>query len=270
MAVHRHAPRRLSATSIAVLVLIVALVVGLVARQPVIALWEDVSIVLFPSADRAMRYGERHLDARNVDAYDTQRAEDMFHIAARLDPNTPYVYHELARIAFLRGNFQTALQLITLQIEKTGDSEPNSYYVRGLIEGYMGEYAAAEADYSHFLQSDPKDWAAMNDYAWILLKAKKPEEALIVTTQGLATFPDNPWLLNSNAIALYELGKSDAAFAVAQNAVRAVQKVTIAQWLTAYPGNNPRDAQSGIDSLKNASTDNMHMIADALATSTVQ
>lgn len=232
--------------------------------------YEDVAFTLRPTAARALAYGARHFSARDTEGYDLARAEYFYRAAATIDPNAPYVFHQLARIEFLRGNFDTALTDIDLQIAMHGDSEPNAYYVRGLIEGYMGRYDDAVRDYGHFLSFDASDWAAMNDYAWVLLKAKRATEALVVTTRGLVQFPDNPWLLNSNAIALYELGHYEAAHDVAARAAAAAAEVTAAQWLRAYPGNDPRDAAAGITALQSGSAENMHMIEATIASSTIQ
>jgi tetratricopeptide (TPR) repeat protein len=231
---------------------------------------EDIVLARHPSAETAFAYGSAHFNAMDARSYDIARAEAFYTKAALLDPDMPYVFHELARIAFLRGDFGRALDLIDIQIIKHGESAANSYYVRGLIEGYMGKYEAAEADYAYFLQKDPDNWAAMNDYAWILLKAGKTEDALRVTARGVSVYPENPWLLNSLSIAQYELGSLADALDTAHRAVAASQNITREQWLTAYPGNDPRTAAEGIASLQQSALANMHRIEMAVAAGTVQ
>jgi tetratricopeptide (TPR) repeat protein len=246
------------------------LVLGLLFRVQMLDLYEDAAYKFDSSPQRAFAYGERHFDAQNANEYDIRRAAYFFALAAAQDPTLPYLYHELARISFLEGDFKTALARINFQISLHGDSEPNSYYIRGLIEGYMGDYAPAAKDYEHFLQFDPNDWAAMNDYAWVLLKANRPQDAVRVTLQGLTLFPDNPWLLNSNSIALYEIGDLKDAYSQAQHAVQGSQRLTQSQWLHAYPGNDPGIAAEGVAAFQKAAADNMHTIQLALASSTVQ
>jgi tetratricopeptide (TPR) repeat protein len=197
-------------------------------------------------------------------------ASYFFTQAAQMDPKLPYVYHELARISFLGGDFTKAMAQIDFQISMHGDSEPNSYYIRGLIEGYMGDYADSAKDYEHFLTFDPNDWAAMNDYSWVLLKANRPQDAADVLVRGLALFPDNPWLLNSYATALYELGQFHGALEAATHAENAAQNVTDADWLHAYPGNNPNVADEGITQLRESIADNVHTIELALVPHAVQ
>ena len=232
--------------------------------------YEIVSLRFSPSAGRAFGYGVEHFSASNGAAYDVNLAQYFFLRARALDPNYPYVNHELARISFLRGELDAALTDIDLQISEHGDSEPNAYYVRGLIEGYKGDYPAAVADYAHFLTFDPHNWAAINDYAWVLLKAQDYDTARAVTSSGLQYFPDNAWLLNSYATALFETGDLQGALSVAKRAQVAAGKVTMAEWLQAYPGNDPGVAAQGVAALQNATADNIHNIELKLASSTVQ
>lgn len=232
--------------------------------------YEDVSFALAPSGANAFAIGEKHFNGQDVAQYDITRAAHYFYTAERLDPSLPYVHHELARIAFLDGDFADAMTQIDTQIALHGDQTPNSYYVRGLIEGYMSDYVDAAKDYEQFLQFDPHNWAGINDYSWVLLKAGRPQDAAVATEEGLQYFPDNPWLLNSSAIALYEIGDLKKAQARAQAAEAAVLRVSQAEWLHSYPGNDPAIAGEGIASFKQAVADNMHRIALAIASSTVQ
>lgn len=232
--------------------------------------WEDTMYALTPSAARAFAYGERHFNARNASAYDIERAEYFFGKAADIDPTYPYLYHELARIAFLKGEFEPAMALINMQIAQMGDRAPNSYYIRALIEGYKGEYAASAKDYEYFLKFQPTNWAANNDYAWVLLKAGRAQEAKLATARALEWFPDNPWLLNTYATALFEMHEYAGALDAAKMASVAVAALSEAEWLQAYPGNDPRIANKGITAFKKAVQDNMHSITLALPSSTLQ
>lgn len=116
---------------------------------------ENVSYRLDSTAIRAYTYGERHFDAQHPQAYDVHAAAYFFQQALRLDPSLLYIHHEIARIYFLRGDFYDAITQIDIQIAEHGSSTPNSYYIRGLIEGYMGDYADSAKDYETFLASDP-------------------------------------------------------------------------------------------------------------------
>jgi len=212
-----------------------------------------------PSAERAFEYGSRHLDASEPEHYNLERAEFYYREASR-NPNLPYVYHELARISFLKGEFNAALAQINLQISLHGSTTRNSFYVRGLINGFVGDYDAAARDYETYLRTDSKNWAAINDYAWVLLKAKRYEDALIAVDWGLIYWPDNAWLHNSRATALFELGRIEAALKAAEAASAAAALVTETQWSQAYPGNDPLIAGDGVRALQVATSENMHTI----------
>jgi len=232
--------------------------------------YESVAYSIAPSPERAFAYGERHFSAANGAQYDLDRAYHFFMLAAATDPTYPYLFHEIARISFLRGNFTLALTQIDFQIDMHSNSEPNSYYVRALIEGFMGDYGMSAKDYEHFIQYDPNDWAAINDYAWVLLKAGRAQDATDATLYGLGIFPDNPWLLNSNAIALYEIGDMKDARSQAVKALDASETLTQAEWLHAYPGNDPKIAAAGIAAFQKATTENMHTILSSTSSSAVQ
>jgi len=254
---------------VAAILVFVALAI-LFLRVPPDYMYENISFAFDPSASRAFAYGEQHFSSASPDSYDVGRAEYFFNIAVAKDPTLLYVHHELARISFLHGEFPDAMKQINLQITMHGDTTPNSYYIRGLIEGFMGDYADSAKDYEHFLQFDPHDWAAINDYAWVLLKAGRAKDAEVATAAGIAYFPNNPWLLNSNATALYELKEYPEALVSAQKALATVQNLTEAEWLHAYPGNDPKIGAQGLAAFKVAVADNMHTIDSAIASSTVQ
>ena len=235
-----------------------------------VGMYETAALRLDPSAARAASYGDRHFDAQNLAAYDIERAEYFFGRALALDSRYPNLQHQLARIAFLRSDFGIALARINIELANNPQPSPSSYYVRGLIEGYMGLYDGAAKDYERYLQSDPNNWAALNDYAWVLLKVGRSADAAVATERGLGYFPDNAWLLNTSAIALYEIGDLPLARIRAEAATAASGAVTEEEWLLAYPGNDPKIAKDGIASLQKSSRDNMHTILLALASSTIQ
>jgi tetratricopeptide (TPR) repeat protein len=213
----------------------------------------------------AYDYGDRRFSALEPEWYDVDEAEYYFLLAAKHDPNLPYVNHQLARIEFLRGDFLDALILINRELEVNPDPSPSTYYIRGLIQGFAGLYDMSARDYETYLQADPTNWAAINDYAWVLLKADRSEEALLATVRGLSFFPENPWLLNSNAIALYEEGFVDEAHEQALQATKHAMRLGERDWLIAYPGNDPRVAQEGLVALLDSIRTNLLVIREALA-----
>lgn len=263
--VHKHAPSRFFVIMLGVFLFVVLLRFSI----PLEYWYEDYTYAHHPSAELAFAYGERHFQALNSAQYDLFRAQRFFYLAAQSNPHIPYLYHELARTSFLMGDFTKAMAQIDLQIENEGDATPNSYYVRGLIEGYMGNYDASIADYKYFLKFDSQDWAAINDYSWVLLKAGRPQDAVVATAQGLALHPNNPWLLNTSAIALYQTGNVSLAREHVTAASQLVQHISTVDWLMSYPGNDPAVAQAGIDSFKQAVATNVTIIMAATSTISV-
>jgi tetratricopeptide (TPR) repeat protein len=229
---------------------------------------ENRAYAAHPSATLALEDGDNHLDSVNhPQEYDIARAQYFFQLAAELDPNLPTVFHQLARVAFLEDKLPVALAYIDIQIERQGNAVPSSYYMRGLIEGYMADYADAERDYGHFLQLDPINWAGVNDYSWVLLKDNKPAMAAAAIEAVLPDFPNNPWLLNSDAIALSESGEATTAKERIDAAEEAVQALTPSDWSLAYPGNDPAVGSEGLKTFRQAVEDNMHKIDAATASS---
>lgn len=231
---------------------------------------DDMQYALMPSAPRAFAIAQKHFDAQDPIRYDFARAEKYFRLAFDLNPALPHLNHEMARVHFLKGDFENAMRFINAQIALERDDLPNSYYVRGLIEGYQKDYDAAIADYAHYLSLDPHNWAAINDYAWVLLKTGRAIEAARITGAALNEAPKNAWLLNTNAIALYEMGDTLQARAKAAAAIAAAEHVQVKDWLRAYPGNDPKIAEEGVRSLRESASANMHTIEQAMPTSTIQ
>lgn len=213
----------------------------------------------------AYDYGDRRFSALVPEWYDVDAAEYYFLLAAARDPNLPFVNHQLARVEFLRGDFLDALILINRELEVNPDPSPSTYYIRGLIEGFAGLYDMSARDYEIYLDADPTNWAAINDYAWVLLKADRSREALLATVRGLSYFPENPWLLNSNAIALYEEGFIEEAHEQALQATKYAMRLQERDWLIAYPGNDPRVAHEGLHALSDSIRTNVLTIRAKLA-----
>jgi len=238
-------------------------------RALVFRTYETAAFAIAPSAERAYAYGERHFDALQPSFYNMERAEYFFREALARNSAMSFVRHELARIAFLRGDFSQALSLIDAEIA-AGPASPSSYYVRGLILGFMGRYDEAAESFETFLRYSPTNWGGVNDYAWVLLKAGRPAEALSAVEEVLPYWPENPWLLNSAAVAANDLGEYEKARMYAQRAVERVQTLTEEEWLKAYPGNDPRIAADGVNAFKEAVRATMHTILVASSQEALQ
>lgn len=222
-----------------------------------------------PSADLAFAYGEKYFYASHNREYDVELAKFYFDRALKMDSTLPLVRHELGRIAFLYADFPIALNYLNQEIDlgPTPTPTPASYYVRALIKGYMGDYKGAAADYEKYFAVTSANWGSINDYSWVLLKAGLPEQALYATQWGLDQWPNNPWLLSSEAIALFELHRYQEAKISVDAALEKIDTLTPEDWLTAYPGNDPRVAEVGLKTFKDAALTNKRKIEDMLTRS---
>lgn len=239
---------------------VLILIIAILHPRTFVRAEENFFDTIDPSAKRALQYGDRHFDAPNPQQYDLVRAEFFYHEALARDPMLPYVHHQLARIAFLKGDFGLAMAHINKELALSDTPSPASYYIRALIRGYLKDYVGAAEDYETYFKITPANWAGINDYSWVLLKADAPQLARSALEWGLKQWPDNPWLLTNYATALYELRRFEEAETAAIAAERAVARVTTNDWLMAYPGNDPLMAPAGLAAFKKAAADNVaHM-----------
>ncbi|MEQ1916265.1 MAG: tetratricopeptide repeat protein, partial [Gallionella sp.] len=233
--------------------------------QSLFAIGNLISFAVQPTAEKGYEYGSLHFDARNTEIYDIARARYYFTRAVEIDPSHRNAQHQYARMLFLEGDFKGALEHINIALADDRPSSPSSYYIRGLIEGFAGNYSASIVDYERYLENDPTNWAALNDLAWVLLKDRQYEKAELITSRGLEHFPDNPWLRNSRAIARYELGNVILAHDDLREARAAIETITTEDWLRAYPGNDPNIAPQGLDALKKSIQENEERVRVNLA-----
>ena len=211
-------------------------------------------------ATTAVTIGDYYFDAlRSPEAYDVARAKHYFLRATIRDPRVPNAWHQLSRIDFLAGDFPQALEKIDRQLAIHGDSFMASYYMRGLIKGYMGSYDEAEQDFKKFLTWDSLSWAAYNDLAWIYFSKGDFGAALSAAEEGLKRNPENPWLMAAAGISLVNLDRSTEGRAFLVRANEGAMKLDTNSWHHAYPGNDPRTATAGLEAMRRAIEHNLSL-----------
>lgn len=223
-----------------------------------------------PSAERAYEYGSQHFSVADPAAYNIDYAEYFYRQVLVQDPNFPAAHHQLARIFFLRGQFFSALEEADQEIARAGDAHPHAYYVRGLIRGYQGDYQNAAKDFRYFLSLVPEHWAAMNDLSWVLMRDGRYDEAVRLLEGAVARYPENAWLLNSYAVALYEEARYREAEEIAARALRAISQLSSEDWSAANPGNDARIASTGLETFRTAAVRNLERIAHEASQGAVQ
>lgn len=209
-------------------------------------------------AKLAMELGRYYFNGR---AYDRDAAERAFRKARDIDPELLGPRYQLSRIAFLRSDFVSALNLINEEITLHPEFK-RSHYVRGLINGYAGNLAEAEKDFKEFLAWDETSWAAANDLAWIYFKQGKFADVEKIARQGLRWNPENPWLLISLGAALLNIGERAGAKAALEKAMQIAERLTPAEWGRAYPGNDPKTYGTGLNTMKETIRQNLTRVGE--------
>ena len=242
------------------LLLLLAIAAGIWTRDDVQLAF--VGTVLASTPEEIVEVGNQHFDAR-LSTYDIDRAEYYFKKAVRMDPLVPDALHQLARIKFVKGDFEDALFFINKQIDNHGEGLMSSYYVRGLIYGFMGEYDLAIEDYKLFLEWDPINWATHNDLAWVYFSNGDYKNSADISEQGLALFPRNAWLLNMHGVSHLNLGNISMAKESLEQARIEADKLTELDWHISYPGNHPKHAEQGLIEMKEAIDVNLALLEEA-------
>lgn len=187
---------------------------------------------------------------RAVQRYNPALAARAYRKALAIEPGTLWGHYQLARIAFAKGDFATALTEVNAELAANPENL-RALYVRGLIYGYRnlpGDLALAEADLDRFTRWAPTEWAGYNDLAWILNKEGKYADAEAVITRAFANVPQgaqNPWLLNELGVARLNAGDAAGAHAAFASALNYALEVTPGEWRAAYTGDSPAEDAGG-------------------------
>ena len=177
------------------------------------------------------------------------KAEKFYRQAVTLDPKIANTHYQLARVYFIQGRFQPALAEVNNEL-MVNPANYRSYYIRGLILGFIGKNKEAEADFKTFIKSpfskETNGWGGYNDLAWVLLRQSKNEEALKILKEAEKQFPNNVWIengLGGTYLALKNYKKSKEYY---ESALEGARKLTIEDWLIAYPAHDPKAAEEGV------------------------
>lgn len=198
----------------------------------------------------------------NGGAYDLKKAKQAYQKALSVKPGILWGHYQLARIAFMGGDYDAALKEIDKELEANPENL-RSFYVRGLMygyRGYPGDLSLAEADFRRFTLWAPKEWAGHNDLAWVLSKQRKYGEAEETIQTAFRKIPDieiNTWLWNSLGVAQLNLKKYAEAERSFKKAKEFSESITQEEWREAYPGNDPASTESGLLAFKKAIDENL-------------
>ncbi len=241
---------------------VVVLLLGSIpsVRRATLYTFEDATYAMQPSADYAYKLGNKYFNESNSGYYDLKRARHFYFLALDLNPEHPTVLMQLARTSFVDDDLESALLQIDLQLAKHPNISSRAYYIRALIYGYQKRFDKASEDFERYITLEPRKWYAHNDLAWSYVRESKFDKALTAIDGGLALAPQNAWLLISQSVILYELGRYDEAYEIALKGVTAAEKVTPDEWRAMYPGNDPALASKGVEGMIASSLANLKRI----------
>jgi tetratricopeptide (TPR) repeat protein len=96
-------------------------------------------------------------------------------------------------------------------IDLTGTARPEFLRLRAATEAASGNVQAAEKDLKEALQLEPRNGVILLNYANLLWKTNRKEEARTTYQQALAIDPSNPGALGALGFLAREMGDADAA-----------------------------------------------------------
>ncbi len=194
--------------------------------------------------------------------YNPEKAKQAFEKAVKANPKVLWGHYELARIYFLENKFDRALEEINKELEANPENL-RALYIRGLIYGYrnqQGDLERAEENFRRFTIWAPKEWGGYNDHAWVLSRLGRYVDAKDVIGLAFKNALDvqgNPWLWNGLGLAELNLEEYKSAQNSFEKALKFAEKLTLSDWIKAYPGNNPNNAESGLLAFRAAITENV-------------
>lgn len=222
------------------------------SRQTVsVFLWKTLQFpglaLIVPPNDPAINFeiGTYYFSAAH---HDLARAKYFFNRTLSEQENYPGANLQIARIAFINGEFSVAVYYADQEITYHPENA-TTYYLRGLVYGYAKQPALAEADFLTFLGKEPESWAGHNDLAFVYFQEGKYKAAAAIAEDGLRYSVGNPWLHNSLGVAELNLGNKTAALENFKLAKAEFENMTPGQWGNAYPGNDPQLYAGGLKSI---------------------
>lgn len=170
----------------------------------------------------------------------------------------PYANHQLSRTYFIQGRLNAALAQAYKEIEMYPDHW-NTYYIVGLTLGYMNREEEAIEAFGKFIERKPESWAARNDRAWLQFRIGDIDGA-IETLQPVTHLIRNPWVQNTYGILLLNTKQYREAKIALEHAQKSADLLTPESWGYAYPGNDPRVYNIGLEAMKKSIDDNLLLV----------
>lgn len=170
----------------------------------------------------------------------------------------PFAHYQLSRTYFIQGKLDEALQEAKKEL-KFYPAHTRAYYILGLTYGYMNQEEKAIDAFAKFIEAHPETWAARNDKAWLEFRIGRTEDA-IATIAPVTHLRTNPWVQNTYGALLMNLGFYEDAYEAFQYAKNNATQMTEEAWGVAYPGNDPRIYETGLNAMRLSIENNLAIL----------
>ncbi len=143
---------------------------------------------------------------------DLEDAMKLFTRSLKLDPTNHAAYYELASLYFRLGDYEQALKNIKSAVQL---NDKNKWYLLLYAEmlSYRGQYPEAAEVYEKLLNQNPNEIELYFDWAFMLIKAEKLEDAIKVYDQYEKTIGIDENVIVQKQRLYVRLGKLDKAAA---------------------------------------------------------
>lgn len=173
------------------------------------------------------------------------------------DP-APYAHYQLSRTYFIQGEFDDAIHEAQVELEFYPEHQ-RTHYILGLTYGYMNEEEKAIEEFSKFIEVYPSTWAGRNDKAWLQFRIGDIDGAY-ETIKPVIWDINNPWVQNMYGVVLMNKGNRNEALQAFKYAQAATDAMSEESWGKAYPGNDPRIYETGLNAMKQSIEANLRLL----------
>lgn len=174
-----------------------------------------------------------------------------------------FSHYQLSRTYFIQGDLWTALDEAKKELEIYPDNT-KTYYILGLTYGYMNEEQKAIEMFSKFIEYKPTSWAARNDKAWLQFRIGDIDGAIETLKPIISTQQYNVWVQNTYCALMINKRLFEEAKNACENARGMISIMSEDSWGIAYPGNDPRIYDSGLQAMRISIDNNIKIINDNL------
>jgi tetratricopeptide (TPR) repeat protein len=221
------------------------------------------SLVLLPS----LAFSAGNIFFGGVKPLYNLRISRTFYLVAThpLVSNLPprYAHHQLSRTYFIEGDLNRALDEARKELAIYPDNT-STYYVLGLTYGYLGRRHEGIEAFSRYIDSHPDTWAARNDKAWLQFRIGDIDGAIATIEPIVKQFPYTPWVQNTYCSLLVTTKNYREAKGVCEHARDIIARMTVDDWGRAYPGNDPRIYDEGLEGMRESIEHNIELLEEGL------